>query len=184
MSNQKPKSKSLPALFLAFGVAALGLLAIYARQEPASKVPENLRRQDSKRSEVTTYVPKDREGSVVLEPRREPVPKGGHDMVFAVNQFLKSTGFVPPEARLLGAQVKQGTAYLDFNEAFRQTYGTEDEKTLLDGIRTTLGQFDEVQRVQFSISGEPMETLGNVDLGEPLDIIPQTATGAEPPSNP
>jgi spore germination protein GerM len=102
--------------------------------------------------------------------------------VFLVNEYLNqlhARGLGDKSARVIGIDVRNGTAFLAFNPAFEQTYGTSDEGIVLNGILRTLSQFPEIEKVQFEIDGKPMDTLGNIDLSQPQIV---TGPGVAPVS--
>lgn len=78
---------------------------------------------------------------------------------------------IPSGTRLLSAQVRGSTAYLDFNEAFMiNRYGIEGYAGQLKQIVYTATGFSTVKDVQFLIDGERREFLGGegVYIGRPL----------------
>lgn len=85
---------------------------------------------------------------------------------------LDSTNPIPRGTRLLGVDVKDGVATVDFSREFRDNFkgGSEGEALLLTVITKTLQQFDEVKTVRLLVEGKPLETLGHADLSEPLDV--------------
>jgi hypothetical protein len=170
------KTSLLPFL-LALGILGFGGLAWYVANNPYSDLPREMKapKPEVKReSEARIFTPKANGAEITLEERKVEVPKGEDPMVFSVNAFLQRAMVSPPEAKLLGVQVDEdGLATLSFNRAFERTYGTLDEKTLLDGIRASMGQFPNVKKILLTIEGQPLETLGGVDLTEPLDVLPE-----------
>jgi hypothetical protein len=165
------------AILLALGILLFGGLATYVAMSPNAKVPDEMKRQNPpqpKEGEAKIFTPKPDGNDITLDADIKPVPKGENPMVFAVNQFLEKAKVTDPKAKLLGVELEaDGLAILYFNQAFRQTYGTHDEMTLLDGIRASMGQFPAVNRIKFTIEGEALETLGGVDLTEPIDVLPE-----------
>jgi spore germination protein GerM len=86
-----------------------------------------------------------------------------------VNQGLMS--LVAPEARLRRAQVKDGTAYLDFSEAFRfNSLGKEGLSAQLQQVVYSATEFSTVKRVQILLEGKTAEYLGpeGLFIGQPL----------------
>jgi len=78
---------------------------------------------------------------------------------------------VPQGTRLLSAQVRGSTAYLNFNEAFMYNhYGIEGYAGQLKQIVYTSTAFPTVQDVQILIEGEKHDYLGGegVYIGRPL----------------
>ncbi len=82
------------------------------------------------------------------------------------------TDIAPKEARATKAVLtERGELRLQFNNAFDRTYGSEEERALVDGILHSLGQFKEIVNVQFCIGDQPMETLGHIDLSTPQAVL-------------
>ncbi len=78
---------------------------------------------------------------------------------------------IPDGSRLLRASVRDGVAYLDFNEAFRfNPMGVEGYRMQLKQIIYATTEFSTVDRVQFLIEGDQHEWLGGegVYIGSPL----------------
>ncbi len=78
---------------------------------------------------------------------------------------------IPTGTRLLGATVKNGTAYLNFSSEFEDNhYGKEATIFQLQQIVYTATEFGNVQRVQFFIEGKKTDYLGGegIIIGEPL----------------
>jgi hypothetical protein len=130
---------------------------------------------------------------VIYEQSPADIPPGADAKVWVVNEFLKSSGIASADARLLGADVRDGIAYLDFNKAFNTTYGSEEESILVNGILATMAQFPDVQKVQFQVEGEPLDTLGHIELTDPQPVVQldehnrakmDPEAGDEPPSTP
>ena len=78
---------------------------------------------------------------------------------------------IPKGTELLSARVQNGTAYLNFNEAFRfNPMGVEGFLAQLQQIVFSSTEFDTVERVQILIDGSERAYLGGegVYIGEPL----------------
>jgi spore germination protein GerM len=68
--------------------------------------------------------------------------------------------FVPSGTRLISAQVRQNTAYLNFNEEFRyNTLGREGSAAQLKQIVWTATEFPNVHDVQIQIEGQTVDFL-------------------------
>ncbi len=79
---------------------------------------------------------------------------------------------VPENTRLISAAVRDGTAYLNFNESFRfNPMGVEGFIAQLQQVVFSTTEFSTIQRVQFLIEGETVNFLGGdgVYIGAPLD---------------
>ncbi|TVR31310.1 MAG: hypothetical protein EA404_10260 [Spirochaetaceae bacterium] len=79
---------------------------------------------------------------------------------------------VPENTQLISAAVRDGTAYLNFNEAFRfNPMGVEGLVAQLQQVVFSTTEFDTIVRVQILIEGQKVNYLGGdgVYIGEPLD---------------
>lgn len=187
--RKKPRpNSSSPSLVLgllaALGVVGFGALLAYVLSGPPRTVPVDQRRAteapvaadggtpapSSGKEKVDVLTPRYENGDLRFERQPAAPPSGVDPYVFAVNSFLDRTRFVPRKARLVRAERRGSLLRLHFSPEFDTTYGTEDEETLLNGILAAVGQFPEIEEVQFLIGERPMETLGNVDLSGPLRV--------------
>jgi len=78
---------------------------------------------------------------------------------------------IPPGSRLLSATVKDGIAYLNFNDAFQfNSYGVEGYTAQLQQIIWTATEFSTVQGVQILIEGKNRVYLGGegIRIDQPL----------------
>ena len=193
MTNKSKQSNKFPLILIAVGVLGVGALAGYAKFGPANRVPEDqLRREESaakdspnrrENDEVLVMKPEYQGDELVFKTTTEKTPEGEDARKYAVREYLKSISAIPKEAKLLDCTVSNGIATLNFNSAFAAGYGTEDERTIVEGILTVLGQFDDVEGVIFHVDGQPVDTLGNIDLGGPQKVIrPERPTPKDPGS--
>ena len=86
-----------------------------------------------------------------------------------VNQGLLS--LLSPNTRLLKVYVREGTAYLDFSEAFRfNSLGKEGLAAQLKQVIYSATEFSTVKRVQILIEGKAADYLGpeGLYIGKPL----------------
>lgn len=173
MSKQKSPATSTLGLLFAVGILGLVGLIAYLRLTPAAQIPDELKRADKRK--VTAYTPVPDGSDVKLQPREVDVPERASPIVTAVNAFLTESNIVPTDARAIGAEIRNGTLHLGFSPAFARTHGSDDEKTLIDGLIATVKQFPEVQRLSLEVDGKPIETLGNVDLTDGLEVRPLSA---------
>lgn len=157
---------------LALGAMALGVLGSYAKFGPGNQIPESERKPPVRGEDrsVIVYQPKF-EDDLRFESRRELPPASADRMVYAVNAYLKEANLAPEGAAAKSCRLEGRTAVLDFTAPFRSTYGTEDERTLIEGILREMGQFREVDDVRFLVEGKPIETLGNIELTDPQPVI-------------
>lgn len=188
--NKRPIRKSgrpigvLVTMLLAAAVVAG--LAYYVKNGPGRFVPDDLKRPFD---HVMTGRPEERaampqmakvmvpkpvvaeDGSVRFETEQVDVAQGEDPKVAAINGFLFVSGIADPNAKALGVDVSDGTARIDFNEAFESGQGSFDEAVLIKGFRAALGQFPEVMRIELYVSGKRIPDLGHLDLTEPQVVI-------------
>jgi len=173
-----PSTKTLIILGLV-GVGIVGGFGAYVKLTPSAKIPVEEHRDSKQKpapdvsvkshediSQVAVYEPKfSAAGDLDFTSHKVEVPEGEDARVFAVNQYLRETKIAPDSAKLLAIDVKDGEAVLSFNEDFyKGGYGTDDERALLGGIQRVLGQFKEIDTLEFLRDGEKAETLGNIEL--------------------
>lgn len=184
MKAKKTNYAGVVALLL-IGAAGVYGLGLYIRQTPeAAHVPASLRRPEpnhdrqsresdrATRAKATVLTPKSSGGDLSFESATEDVPQGTSPIVFAVNRYLENSHITPPQARALTVDVKDGVAYISFTPAMDQTYGSSDEQALLQGISKTLEQFPDLHKFLMEVNGQAIQTLGNVDTSQPLEIKP------------
>jgi hypothetical protein len=177
----KSSDKSLVvSVLLVCAVVAVGVAA-YVKLAPADTVPKvvdtEIRPDGGGVKLLTPYYADD-----VLKFRIEEVnvPTETDPHVYAVNRYLDLVPVVPEGAVLKSVTVENTIAVLDFSAEFASSYSTFDESTIVNGILTTMGQFPEVAYVKFMVEGKRLETLGNLDLIDPLEvqrIAPASSTG-------
>jgi len=178
---------------LVVGVCSLALMggvafyvATLPKETPLTK--KDVVQDRKPTDDVKVYSPRYDKGELKLDPGTVKPPEKADPKVFAVNSYLKNLGFVPKGAALKSCVVKDGQATLDFNSAFETTYGTEDEQTVVKGLMTTMAQFSDVHTVLMTVEGKPLETLGNIDLTQPLPVpVPEkgdaSPQGVPPPDH-
>ena len=183
MATKKQKKGGNGAMFGLFmvGLAGLAGLAIYVKTSGTSKVPVEMRRvpaleqpsghaNSSGQTNVKLVSPS-REGTTLkLDEKNGTVPNGEDPRLFAVNHFLQQSNIAPNDAKAIGIQVKDKVAYIDVTKSFEQSYGSLDEEAMLKGLCASLAQFPEIDKVQFLIEGKAVQSLGNVDLSEPIPV--------------
>lgn len=140
--------------------------------EDVRNTPPRGVQRDLDDKKVTVLNPKsDAEGNLQYDQEDRNVDEKVGAIRTAINGFLRSENVAPKEAELVKANVKDGLLTLEFNEAFDTTYGTEDERTIVDGILRTAGQWKAVKQVKFTIMGRDLETLGSIELIDPLPVL-------------
>jgi spore germination protein GerM len=95
----------------------------------------------------------------------------------AINALITSPhSAIPQGTKLLDIAIdpSTGVATLNFSSEFRDNFhgGDTSEAQVLNSVRETLGQFQNVQAVQFLVAGKKIDTLGGTeDLTVPLPTI-------------
>lgn len=79
---------------------------------------------------------------------------------------------IPEGTKLLGVEVKDGLAIVNFSHEFRDNFqgGSTGEALLIGAILRTLGQFSEIRQVSILVEGKPISSLGHLDLSGRLDV--------------
>lgn len=175
MKNKtKAKGSKAPLVVAVFCMAAVGGLAAYMMNSPARTVPQAQHRDrvEAPKKDIKVYTPSySDDGDLKMSHKTEPVAQNQDPHVEAVNRYLAQLKMVPKEARAVKCQISGGIATVDFSPPFETTYGTEDEQTVLKGVLTAMGQFPEVKQVRFTVAGRTLDSLGNVDLTTPQDVL-------------
>lgn len=156
------------------GLAVLAAMVAYVQLAPAKKIPPEMRRPEANRPapprEVQVPQPRFEDGELKFDTTRLETKPGEDPMVAALNGFLRASRIASEEARCVGVRREGDVAVLEFSAPFAQTYGSEDEQALLAGIARTLRQFPGVRRFRLTTGGKPLDSIGNIDLSEPLAL--------------
>ena len=128
------------------------------------------------------FVVIDADGSVNRKMVKRSVPKNDSPLGTALGLLMQGPNpsnaaekecmsLIPEGTKLLSARVKDGVAYLSFNENFEiNSYGVEGYIGQLMQIVYTATAFSTVNSVQFLIEGEKRDYLGSEGqwIGSPL----------------
>jgi len=128
-----------------------------------------------------------------LVPEKRLIPKGkdtaaqAREIVLALIEGPKLGAIrtVPAGSRLQGVRIADGTAVLNFDNAFIEQHpgGTASEVATVYSLANTLSQnLPEIKRVRIQVGGKDVSTIkGHVDLREPIspnkDLVRQAAAG-------
>lgn len=128
-----------------------------------------------------------------LVPEKRLVPKGkdaaaqAREIVLALIEGPKlgTIRTVPAGSKLQGVRIADGTAVLNFDNAFIEQHpgGTASEVATVYSLANTLSQnLPEIRRVRIQVGGKDVSTIkGHVDLREPIspnkDLVKQAAAG-------
>lgn len=82
----------------------------------------------------------------------------------------EALNLMPAGAQLLGVSLKGPVAEIDLSREFRDNLPAGEQATylLVYSLVNSLCELDEVTEVQLLIEGQPLRSLGELDLGEPL----------------
>ena len=129
------------------------------------------------------FIQIDNDGSVLRKESVRTIVKTNTPLTAAITALLDGPNIdeiekgyislIPQGTKLLGASVKNGTASINFSDAFRfNQYGVEGYYGQLMQIVYTASAFSNIDNVQFLIEGEKMDYLGleGVFIGAPLSI--------------
>jgi hypothetical protein len=161
------------------GISAVVAVALFLNRPKALVEPEHsvtppevsANVKPTPNQSVSVLKPVYNDGKLTFRKTTEEAPGNIAPQIYAINSFLAGTGIVSPDAKLESIEVKNGVAILKFSKAFESTYGTEDERTVVEGVLRTLGQYPEIKKAKFQIGDHDLETLGNIELIEPMPVI-------------
>ena len=152
----------------------------------AEKTSEKLGSKDKSEnisSETMTlklyWIKVDRDGIMTRAEIPCEMPKSASPLKDAINALIKGPGendkgyktFIPEGTKLLGASVKNGVAYLNFNENFEfNSNGIEGTMGQLEQVVFTATAFPTVTSVQFLVAGQKLDYMSSegVFIGIPL----------------
>ncbi len=175
------KRNGLAVGLIAVGAITLAALGFFASTPDARRVPQEQHRSsqdpltvdvvpDREREEVTTLKPRVNDTDLEFDASKVVPPAGVDPKVFVVNEYLKHIQ-AAPGARANSVTVANGIATVDFNRELQAGMSSMDEGTIVNGVLAALGTFKEIEAVQFTVEGEPIESLGHIDLTEPQPVI-------------
>lgn len=169
------------------GAIGVGALAYYVKSTPdASHIPVEIKRNDQKKhseevspkpeatsTEVkptgpTVRLPVIGDEDINLSRNETPVPEGQQPMHFvaqSVADAVKIDG-----AKVLGIDVRDHVAIVNFNAAVEKGMGSMEEGKFLQALQIGFGQFKDIDRIAIESEGAPM-TSGHVDLSDPLPVV-------------
>ncbi len=111
---------------------------------------------------------------VTYEIKEKPsTPKRAVELLISLEPPNKSLyNLFPKGTTLLNFEIKDGIAFLDFSQNFRKAFETGgiEGNLLISSINYTLSHFKEIKGITFLIEGKKIETLGELDLKEPIGI--------------
>ena len=156
--------------------SSAGKTAATVPETPAPAAPSQMKQH-------LFFIQIDNDGSVLRKESVRTITKTNTPLTAAITALLDGPNIdeiekgyislIPQGTKLLGASVKNGTASINFSDAFRfNQYGVEGYYGQLMQIVYTATAFSNIDNVQFLIEGEKMDYLGleGVFIGAPLSI--------------
>lgn len=129
--------------------------------------------------EVTLYFADPKTALLVPVQRRLDVPSANPQAVVAELMAGPKSGedfdsTLPSGSQLLGSSLAGGVVTLDFNRAFETTFPSSSTASLLAlySLVNSLTCLPGIDKVAFTIEGEPISILGPLDVSEPLGASP------------
>ncbi|MBI5708043.1 MAG: GerMN domain-containing protein [Armatimonadetes bacterium] len=195
----KRKTARTPGVLVLMLVAAAVVagLAAYVKLTPADRVPEALKRvrpsekvrpkqpsTEAPAPQIVVASPLTQDPDTGWEAVAITVQPGEDPKVAAINAYFRLIVNLDPEAKALAVDVRDGTAHVDLNEAFRAGLGSLEEALFVKGLRATLGQFEDVFQIELFVSGERLQDLGHIDISEPQGVIRRPDWNPKPPEAP
>ncbi|MCB0824671.1 MAG: GerMN domain-containing protein [Armatimonadetes bacterium] len=190
---KKSRPNTLAIVAIVLGLSTVTALGVYTTlpqlrkaEQAQTRDPEVDPNQNTSRIEpkvdVTTQDVPNAEHVMVFTPdfstddltftsKSIDVPAGADLHTFAVNQYLAQISSVPESARVKSCTVDTTVATLDFDSTILAGYGTMEEQAIVNGILTTMGQFPDVNAVQFRVDGKIVESFGNIELTIPQKVL-------------
>lgn len=115
--------------------------------------------------------------AMYLEREEREVVKGNETLEeLVIAELMKgpaereSGSPIPEGTKLLGVSVVDGVAYVNFSEEFRSKHwgGSTGESHTVYAIVNSLCELEGIEKVQFLLEGDPLDTLGHMELTEPV----------------
>ncbi len=190
-------------IFMLVGIGGAGALAWYVKNEPgAARVPADLRVTQpepsvhierptrtetptdgiTKPATQTILLPVIHDGKLSPETTKAEVPEGKDPKVFVTEEIVKAAKI--DNARVLGVDVHNGVAAINFANGIDSGMGSEQEGLFLTALQQAFAQFPEVRKLELDKEGQPLESLGgHIDLTDGLPVA-APAPSAPKPSGP
>lgn len=193
-------------LFILVGGIGAGTLAYYVKSTPrAAHVPQEIRVVEEPKDstpaprptpqpEETKEPPKasvadtvrlpvfgDEISDMELAKQTTPVPDGQDARTFIATRIAEAAHI--DGARVLGIDVRDHVAFVNYNDAVEKGMGSMEEGAFLRALQIGFGQFTDIDKVAIESEGKPLES-GHVDLSDPLPVVrPGQKEPAEEPKS-
>lgn len=112
-----------------------------------------------------------------LQTEQRSVPQSDKEPIekIVINELMNGSRtdglrLIPVEAKLLSVEVKDGVCFVNFSKDFveKRTAGSSAELMTIYSIVNTLTELDAIDKVQFLIEGQKVETFGEMVFDEPF----------------
>ena len=186
-SNLKPQrarkrqgnagSTILTVIIIALITVVVGIYLItrYGTKLPPSLIPHKISQPGTKT--INLYFPNQEE--LVLKAEKREIAKGDltKEIQESVEGLIKGpqwnlTTAIPDGTRLLGIEVREGVAFLNFSKEISERHpgGSSAElQTIYSIVNTVTLNFPDIKKVQLLIEGKKVNTLaGHIDISFPL----------------
>lgn len=135
---------------------------------------------ESQRTRAIYFMQVDKSGDILRRQVNRTIPASDSPLLDTLQALLRGPtaeeqrrsfiSLIPQGTRLLSAQVRGSTAYLNFSEEFQfNSNGVEGYAAQIRQIVWTTTEFSNVKDVQFLIEGRRIDYLGeNIRVGSPI----------------
>ena len=174
-------------VLMLMGALGVGALAWYVKSDPKaahvaqiapsadyteSKPPIHHRRKVEDTEDKTgapVQVPELQGDKVALTSDKVEVPDGEDAKKFIAEAVVKDISL--ENVKVLGVEVRHGVAVINFGGDIDAGMGSQQEGRMLTELQMGFGQFPEVRRIEIDKEGERLDSLGHIDLTEPISVI-------------
>lgn len=124
-----------------------------------------------KESERIIYsIPLDGSQNLVATKVKVKAPAGQEGLATLQAFVKKNNNALPAATKVLGLNIKDGIASVNFSKEFlAKGQGEYNQTMLVYGVVNTLTEFSSIKKVQFLVEGKKVEVLGQMDLATPLE---------------
>jgi len=165
--------KLLTILIFALGIA----IVIHFIHKPVV-TPPTTPTPTTHRQAVKIYTVVAKANKEELKPIQVYVDSGKNIYANALSRLFEEVNSkdaanpIPRGTKVLGLELKDGLASVNLSKEFRDNFqgGSDAEAMTIGALLKTLAQFPKIKHVRLLVDGKPLETLGHLDLSEPLDV--------------
>ncbi|MDI6827049.1 MAG: GerMN domain-containing protein [Armatimonadota bacterium] len=174
----KRKSFAVLAILVFLVAVALGVYLGGRQKTPPAPMPPVPKTQAKQQKTVKVFHVKIEDSRPKLRPVYKQISADENPIEAALKLLVEQgnskdpSNPIPEGTKLLGVEVKDGLAIVNFSHEFRDNFegGSTGEALLIGAILRTLGQFPEIRQVSILVEGKPIDSLGHLDLSGRLDV--------------